>query len=119
MRGEIEGYQGHLKQWNDEVAMSTLTIEISTRRSELPPAVRPTLGSQTSDAFHSSVAALRDLGAWLVINGIGFLPWLLVLIPGGLLARSLLRRLARRVRSLLPTAIVRTPVAPPPAPAQE
>jgi hypothetical protein len=109
VRGDIEGYQGHLKQWSDQVAMSTLTIEISTRRSELPPSAPPTLGSQTSDAFHSSVRALRDLGEWLVINGVAFLPWLLLLIPGGVLARVLLRRVARRVRSQLPTAIVHPP----------
>jgi hypothetical protein len=107
VRGEIESYQGHLKQWNDQVAMSTLTIDVSTRRSELPRSAPPTLGSQTSSAFHSSVQALRDLGEWFVINGVAFLPWLLVLIPGGLIARALLRRL--RTRLQLPKAIVHEP----------
>jgi len=104
VRGEIESYQGHLEQWNDQVAMSTLTIAMSTRRAELAAAPPPTLGSQTKDAFRESVSALRDLGEWLVINGIGFLPWLLVVVPVGLLARKLLRRL----RAALPRAIVRT-----------
>ncbi len=45
VRAEIEGYQGHLKQWNDQVAMSMLTIDLSTRRSELRRSVPPTLGS--------------------------------------------------------------------------
>ena len=102
VRGEIESYQGHLKQWNDQVAMSTLTIAISTRRAELVAAAPPTLGSQTKDAFHASVGALRDLGEWLVINGIAFLPWLLIVVPVGVLARKLLRRVR------LPRAIAQT-----------
>ena len=102
VRGEIESYQGHLKQWSDQVAMSTLTISVSTRRAELVAAAPPTLGSQTKAAFHSSVSALRDLGEWAFINGIAFLPWLLVLVPLGVIGR----KLYRRVR--LPRAIVQT-----------
>lgn len=107
VRGEIESYQGHLKQWSDQVAMSTLTIAMSTRRAELvaaAPPPPPTLGSQTKDAFHASVSALRDLGDWLVINGVAFLPWLLVVVPVALLARKLWRRM--RIR--LPRATVQT-----------
>ncbi|HEY3807500.1 MAG TPA: DUF4349 domain-containing protein [Kofleriaceae bacterium] len=116
VRGEIEGYQGHLKEWSDQVAMSSLTIAITTRVPEVPPEPPPpppTLGSQTKDAFHASVQSLRDLGEWLVINGIAFLPWLVVLIPGGLIGRALLRRLGRRLRTMLPRAIVHAPPPPP------
>jgi hypothetical protein len=115
VRGEIEGYQGHLKQWGDQVAMSTLTIAITTRVPEPapePPPPAPTLGSQTKDAFHSSVQSLRELGEWFVINGIAFLPWLVILIPGGLVARALLRRLGRRLRAMVPRAIVASEAGP-------
>jgi hypothetical protein len=110
VRGEIEGYQGHLKQWNDQVALSTLTLTISTRRAEIAiaPTRPPSLGEQTSHAFHSSIAALREMGAWLVINGVAFLPWLLFLLPGGLVIRKIVRRYRRR----LPTATALPPVTP-------
>ena len=102
VRGEIESYQGHLNQWNDQIALSTLTITMSTRKAEIATAAAPTLGSRTSSAFQSSVQALSDLGSWLVVNGIAFLPWLLILLPGFLL----LRRLARRMNPRrLPVAV--------------
>jgi hypothetical protein len=114
VRSEIEGYEGHMRQWNDQIAMSALTLSLSTRRPEIVAAAAPSLGARTSQAFHASIAALRDFGGWLVINGIAFLPWLVLLIPGGLL----LRRIARRVK--LPFAIAKAKPAPvPPAPAPE
>ena len=39
VRGEIESYQGHLKQWNDQVSLSTLTITMSTRSAPVAIAV--------------------------------------------------------------------------------
>jgi Domain of unknown function (DUF4349) len=104
VRGEIESFQGHLKLWNDQVSLSTLTLELSTRRAELPPREPPTLGSQTKGAFHDSVAALRGFGEWCLINGVALLPWLVLLIPGFFIARRLLRRLARAV---IPPAVAR------------
>ena len=98
VRGEIEGYQGHLKQWNDQVSLSTLTISLTQRAAPIaivPPPPAATLGSKTSESFHSSIAALRDLGAWLLISGIALLPWLLLLVPGALAARRLMRRYRR------------------------
>jgi hypothetical protein len=102
VRGEIESYQGHLNQWNDQIALSTLTITMSTRKAEIAAAAAPTLRSRTSNAFQSSIEALCDFGSWIVINGIALLPWLLILVPGGVL----LRRFARRVfRRRLPVAV--------------
>jgi hypothetical protein len=109
VRGEIESYQGHLKMWNDQVSLSTLTLELSTKRAELPPPSPPTLGSQTKGAFHDSVAALRGFGEWCLINGVALLPWLVLLIPGFFIARRLLRRMERGLRAIIPPAIVRAP----------
>jgi hypothetical protein len=116
VRGEIEGYEGHLRQWNDQIDMSTLTLSIQTKRPEIvaAPVHEPTLGERTSHAWSSSIDSLRDAGTWLVVNGIAFLPWLVLLIPGGLLGRRLLARLWRRLpvaRALPPS----TPAEPPPA----
>lgn len=105
VRGEIEADQGHIKQWSDQIALSTLTVTLSTKRAEIAPTAPATLGSRTSDAFHGSIEALGDLGAWLVVHGIAALPWLLVLTPGGVL----LRRLARRRAARLPAAVLVPP----------
>ncbi len=105
VRGEIEGYEGHLRQWNDQIAMSTLTLSIATKRPEIvaAPAVAPSLGDRTSHAFSASIGALRDAGGWLFVNGVAALPWLLLCAPFALI----LRRLARRFANKLPKAIAR------------
>jgi hypothetical protein len=99
VRGEIESFQGHLKLWND----------LSTKRAELPPSEPPTLGSQTKGAFHESVTALREFGEWCLINGVGLLPWLVLIIPGFFISRRLWRRMMRRLRAMIPTAVVHAP----------
>ncbi|HET9992044.1 MAG TPA: DUF4349 domain-containing protein, partial [Kofleriaceae bacterium] len=109
VRGEIESYQGHLKQWNDQVSLSTLTIAMSQRLAPIaiaPPPAAPTLGSKTSESFNSSIAALRDLASWLLVSGVALLPWLLFLVPGALGVRRLVRRHRRipiAVASITPT----------------
>lgn len=109
VRGEIESYQGHLKQWSDQVALSTLTIELSTRSTELADAPPPSIGSQSSSALHASLTAMRDFAAWLAITLIALLPWLVVATPVYLVVRWIVRRTRRR----LPPAIARPPAGVP------
>ncbi|MEP6859808.1 MAG: DUF4349 domain-containing protein [Deltaproteobacteria bacterium] len=95
VRGEIESYQGHLKQWNDQVSLSTLTITMAQKQAMVaiaPPPPPATLGSKTSQSFKSSIDALRDVASWLLVSGVALLPWLLVLVPGALGLRRLWRR---------------------------
>jgi hypothetical protein len=103
VRGEIESYQGHLKQWSDQVSLSTLTITMSTRSAPVAIAVvePESLGSKTSQSFHSSISTLRDLASWLLVTCVALLPWLLFLVP----ALLGLQRVARRHRRI-PIAIV-------------
>ena len=35
VRGEIESYEGTMRQWNDQISMSTLTLSMSTRAPEI------------------------------------------------------------------------------------
>jgi len=115
VRGEIESYQGHLKQWSDQVSLSTLTITMSTRSAPVAVAVvePQSLGSKTSQSFHSSIGTLRDLASWLLVTCVALLPWLLFLVP----ALLGLQRLARRHRRI-PIAIV-NPTVPTAPTAQE
>ena len=108
VREEIEGYQGNLRQWNDRIAMSTLTITLTTRRPEITSAA-PTFGERVSRTWDASIRALEDAGTWLAVHGLASVPWLLLLLP----VLVLLRRWARRIR--LPFVIARRKPADAPA----
>ena len=112
VRTEVESYEGRMRQWNDQIAMSTLTLSLATKRPEIVAAAEASLGTRTKQAFNESIGSLRDFGSWLVINGIAFLPWLLLLIPALVFGRRFARRFIK-----LPTAIARTgePPVPPAA----
>lgn len=101
VRGEIEGFEGQIRQWKDHIAMTTLTLQLSTKRPEIAAAEPPSLGERIANGFHDSLAMLRDAGSWLVVHSIAVLPWLVLAIPGFVFAR----RFARRVK--LPWAIAR------------
>jgi hypothetical protein len=100
VRGEIESDEGQIRQWKDRIAMTTLTLQLSTKRPEIV-ASASSLGERIGDGFHSSLTTLRDAGTWLVVHAIAFLPWFVLAIPGLVFAR----RMARRVK--LPWAIAR------------
>lgn len=102
VRSEIEGYQGHLRVWDDRIAISTLTIELTTKRPELVAAAPASLGERTRDTFDRSVGSLRELGEWLVVNGLAALPWLVWMVPGFVFVRRRVRR------GRLPVAIARS-----------
>lgn len=112
VRGEIESYEGRLRQWNDQVDMSTLTLGLATRAPAIAAPPDPTLGDRISEGFAASIDSLEDMGSWLAVTGVSILPWLVLVIPGLLLGRRALRRIALR----LPPAVART--APPPPPSQ-
>lgn len=91
VRGEIEGYEGHLRQWNDQVAMSTLTLVLSTKAPEIVAST--SFGGRIASTFHDSIRALRELAGWVVVMFVALLPWLLVLGPIALVGRRLTAKL--------------------------
>jgi len=115
VRGDIEALEAKIRQWDDLVAMATVSVELTTKRPELaapPPPPPPTFSDRVDGAFHDSVDSVRAAGVWLALSGIAVLPWLVLAIPGIVL----LRRWTRRIR--LPWAIARrvpAPAANPPA----
>jgi hypothetical protein len=108
VRGEIESYEGRMRQWNDQIAMSTLTLSLSTKAPAIAAAPQASLGSRISQGFHDSIGALQDFGAWFAISATSLLPWMILIIPGFLFGRRAYRRLGKS----LPAATV---VQPPPA----
>lgn len=103
VRGEIESYQGHMRQWDDQIAMSTLTLMIVPKYEVR---VAASFGDRSSEAFHGSIDGLREAAAGFLIFAIALLPWAVVLVPGFLIGR----RLWRRSRRGLPTAVVQPPI---------
>jgi hypothetical protein len=102
VRGEIESYEGRLRQWNDQIAMSTLTLAMTTNAPAIVAAAEPALGTRIKSAFSDSITALQEFGAGIVIAGSTLLPWMFLIIPGLLLGRRAYRRYAKK----LPTARV-------------
>ena len=111
VRGEIESYEGRMRQWNDQIAMSTLTLSITTKAPAIAATAEPGLGERISGGFHDSLAALQSFGAWLVVTGTALLPWMILIVPGFVFGRRTYRRYAKR----LPAAVAR-PAAPAPSP---
>jgi len=107
VRGEIEGYEGRIRQWDGQIAMSTLTLGLTTRAPVIAAKQTPTpgLGERISTAFGASVDALRAFASGVAISAIAILPWLILLIPGALIGR----RLYRRHRRALPRAVAQPP----------
>lgn len=102
VRGEVEGYEGRLRQWNDQIEMSTLTLTLATKSPAIAAAPDPGLGSRIQSGFSDSVTALQSFAGWLAVTATALLPWLILVVPGLLL----LRRMRRRYGSKLPAAIV-------------
>lgn len=114
IRSEIEQHQGMIKLWDDLVALSTLTVVLSTRQPEIPappPPAEPDLGDKVSSSFHDSVSALSNLAERAVMALVALLPWMVILIPGGVLGRRWWRR---RVAALPPMIVHLAPPPPPP-----
>jgi uncharacterized protein DUF4349 len=107
VRGEIEGYEGRIRQWDGQIAMSTLTLGLTTRAPVIAakPTPSPGLGERISSAFGASVDALRAFASGVAISAIALVPWLVLLIPGALVGR----RLYRRHRRALPRAVAQPP----------
>ena len=101
VRGEIESYEGRLRQWNDQIAMSTLTLTITTQAPAIAPAAEPGLGARIKSGFSDSVAALKEFGTWLLVTGTTLLPWMILIVPGFVFGRRAYRRYAKS----LPTAV--------------
>ena len=110
VRGEIEGFETKIREWNGDIATSAITVQLTTKQTEIPPPPPPQargLGDRIGDDFHASIDSMRSAGEWLASRSVALLPWLVITLP----VLLLLRRLFRRVR--LPWAILRRRTAEP------
>lgn len=96
VRETIERYEGKLRLWDGQVAMSTLSLQLITR--DIYSAGKPrTLGEQISQTLSRSWQGLLMAGRGLLLVGVALLPWAIPLLLLGWLSVRLLRRLGRRL----------------------
>jgi hypothetical protein len=110
VRGEIEQYEGRIRLWDDQVALSTLTVSLWTKAPVIAGPAAPGFDDRATSAWDDSIGALSDAGEGIVLGGIALLPWLPIMLPLGFLGHRWWRR-----RLSLPRAVA-TVSAPPPPP---
>jgi len=94
VRETIERFEGKLRLWGQQVALSTLPVPLATR--ELLVAAEPrTLREEIGRTISRSWQALVTAGRAFVLVVVAILPWILPLLFFGWLALRLGRRLER------------------------
>lgn len=111
VRGEIEQYEGRIRLWDDQVSLSTLTIQLWTKQPAIVGPAAPGFDDKASSAFDDSIAALSDAGEGIALGVISVLPWLPIMLPLGFLGHRWWRR-----RLSLPRAVATVSAPPPPPP---
>ena len=98
LRETIERFEGKLRLWEQQVAMSTLTVRLTTRAT-FRPAEALGLGEEAQRTLATSWQAMVDLGRALLLVLIAIVPWAIPLVLVILMLRLLLRRARRRPRT--------------------
>ena len=92
IRAEVEQMEGHLRLWDHQVSLSTLTVTLTTKVPALAAVPEPGVGTRVSGGFGQSLATLEEAATSALVFAIAALPWLLIGAPFALLLRRWLRR---------------------------
>lgn len=86
VRYEIEGFQGTINKWDNLVQFTT--VELSIREvNEMTQPKPDTLLTRSIDSFLSSIDGVTVILKAMVVFLFGFLPYLVILVPVGLIIR--------------------------------
>jgi hypothetical protein len=88
---ELEELKGSLKLWDNQTALSTVSITMRERTRYVAP-VAPSFAGNAEETFSSSVHALVVFGQNLALVIVALTPWLPLIIVAAFLARFVLRR---------------------------
>ena len=91
VRGEIEQMQSMFRSLQSRIKMTTVTINAREERGYEPPQA-PSFGSRIGKAWTNSLYGIGEGIKNLIIGLVGFIPWLIVIVPAFLLARFAWRR---------------------------
>jgi len=97
VRGDVERVQGRLNYLSNMTAMATINLTLREVKDYKPPTA-PTLGNRISTTFAGSWNSLVEFGEELVLFVVAFTPWLIVLVPLGIIGAFGARRVARASR---------------------
>ncbi|MBT3218515.1 MAG: DUF4349 domain-containing protein [Proteobacteria bacterium] len=79
VRGEIESMEGRLRVLNNQITLSSFTINVAVRDT-YSPEIMPTFTTQAGNTFSTSVKAMGELGRFGALAAVGLAPWLLALL---------------------------------------
>ena len=91
VRGEIERMESMFRSLQSRIKMTTVTINAREERGYEPPQA-PSFGSRIGKAWSNSIYGIGEGVKNLVIGLVGFIPWLVLIIPAGFLVRFGWRR---------------------------
>lgn len=97
IRGDVEAFERQQRALAGRVQLASLVVDVSVRQP-YDPLVERSLANELSDAWSRSLAAVSVVGRGLLILGVFSLPWLGLLVAGGLALLGVVRLLVRRVR---------------------
>lgn len=95
VREQVESLTAQFKALKDRVAFSTLTLHMSVRPDWIPPSQR-TLWEDISETFGDSIDALGSTARVLLVYGLAFIPWLVLLAGLGFGLLWTVKRVFRR-----------------------
>jgi hypothetical protein len=91
VREEIETLAGRIAGYDDQVALSSLSLDMVSRQ-RVSLGTTPALGARLQHTFRESFEALSRAGRGVLVVFAFLLPWLPIFVLGGYLGRRLLRR---------------------------
>ena len=98
VREQIEGFEGKLRLWDNQVALSTVRLSLLTKRVYTATAP-PTFSERVGDTLGASWSALGTFGRGLVLLLTAMLPWLLPFALVGLCLRAVILKIRDSRRS--------------------
>lgn len=100
VRGDIERIEGRLNVLKDLTALSTVTLSIEEIKDFVPsPTQEPGFATQIGRTWAGSIDAVGGFLTGLSLAIVGLTPWLVVLIPLGLIGYLITRSLRRHLKN--------------------
>ncbi|MEM9347317.1 MAG: DUF4349 domain-containing protein [Planctomycetota bacterium] len=99
VRGEIERIQGRLNVLKDLTALSTVTLSIEEIKDYIPePTEEPGFATQVTRTWSDSLGGVSAFFTSASLFVVGFVPWLVVILPLSLVAWLVFKRVRRSVK---------------------
>ena len=98
VQGEIESYQGRIRQFDNLVALTTIHLNIRQIHDYVPPEAA-SFGTLARRSFDASWLAMQRTGQAVALFGVALAPWLPLIIVAIVVLRLGWKRLRTRSRS--------------------